>query len=296
MRDLYYRLGIESKASDQKIRDAVSCCDNSKLREDADAVLLVPSRKRNYDQVHVTISDIGILRAHLGLNHSDNWQSPESDDFTTRPFHGISLYDELLQKVNRLNKNAKKESAINSIKRLFDGLFRLVYVSVGIMFVIWIFSFSEDTSNPSPNRSRPHSETLRPEFNETALPLPASGTTRRHIGTGGVAPLEIKTSSGLNYLVKLEDVSTGVNILDVFVRGGATVNLEVPLGTYRLKYASGKTWYGYEHYFGPPTGYNKADSNFRFYNDGSRVSGYTVTLYQVQNGNLSTSRLTPGEF
>lgn len=149
-------------------------------------------------------------------------------------------------------------------------------------------------SSRAPQASYPRPQ--QPAFNAPALQLPLSGTIRRYTSKPGVAPLEIKTSAGSNYLVKLEDVVTGINVLDVFIRGGSTIELEVPLGTYLLKYAAGQTWYGYEHNFGPATGYSKADSNFRFYNDGYKVTGYTVTLYQVRDGNLRTSRLAPEEF
>jgi hypothetical protein len=84
--------------------------------------------------------------------------------------------------------------------------------------------------------------------------------------------------------------------MEVFVRGGTTVEIEVPLGTYQLKYASGKNWYGTTHLFGPETAYNKADTPFRFYIEGQRISGYTVTLYRVQDGNLRTSQLNPKDF
>lgn len=296
MRDLYSRLGIEPKASEQEIQKAIASCGNAALSEDANTVLLVPSRRQNYDRVHATLRDVGALRAHLGLNHSDNWKTPESNDFTTDPAHGLSMYDELLEKILRLNKKAKMERAIESVKKFFYGIFRFVTVLGGLAFVFWMISASEETSKPSSTTSRPYPSPQQSAFSEPALPLPTSGTIRRYTGAEGVAPLEIKTSSGSNYLVKLEDMSTGNNILDVFVRGGSTVNIQVPLGTYRLKYAAGQTWYGYEHYFGPSTGYSKADSAFRFYNDGYRLSGYTVTLYQVQNGNLSTSRLSPNQF
>ena len=84
--------------------------------------------------------------------------------------------------------------------------------------------------------------------------------------------------------------------MDVFVRGGSTVEVEVPLGTYRLKYAAGQNWYGLPHLFGPETSYSKADTPFRFYIEGQRISGYTVTLYSVRDGNLRTSPLNPGDF
>lgn len=296
MRNLYSRLGISPNSSEHDIRSALDKCANSTLRDDVREVLLNLNRRRNYDRVHATLRDIGSLRAHLGLNYSDNWRSPESDDFSTEPVHSLSLHDELISKVRHFNKRSKAKVVTSSIQDLFYGILRLAAAFGGIAGVIWMISASDDASRPLPTPSNSYVEPEQPAFSEPVLPTPTSGSIRRFTGAEGVAPLEIRTNSGSNYLVRLEDISTGADVLDVFVRGGSVTSIEVPLGTYRLKYASGNTWYGYEHYFGPTTGYNQADSDFRFYEDGNRVSGYTVTLYQVQNGNLRTSRLPPNQF
>jgi len=107
-----------------------------------------------------------------------------------------------------------------------------------------------------------------------------------------VAFFEIKSSYGSNYLVKLADAITNHAVLTVFVRGGDTVTTRVPLGTYVLKYADGDKWYGYDHRFGPGTGYSKADKLFTF----DQETGYTITLYPVPNGNLRTRSIRPDEF
>lgn len=82
----------------------------------------------------------------------------------------------------------------------------------------------------------------------------------------------------------------------MFIQGGKSEQIEAPLGTYILKYASGETWYGYAHLFGPTTVYSKADKLFSFTFDGNGYSGYTVTLYNVINGNLRTSRISADDF
>jgi len=74
------------------------------------------------------------------------------------------------------------------------------------------------------------------------------------------------------------------------------VTIDVPLGTYEVRYAGGETWYGYTYLFGKDTAYSKADETFTFEVVGNQISGFTITLYQVVNGNLSTSRIRPNEF
>ena len=74
------------------------------------------------------------------------------------------------------------------------------------------------------------------------------------------------------------------------------MEVEVPLGTYEVRYASGESWYGYEYLFGPGTSYSKADKTFTFKVVGNQISGFTITLYKVSHGNLHTSTISPTEF
>ena len=129
----------------------------------------------------------------------------------------------------------------------------------------------------------------------TPIALPQSGEVRTYAGVDRVAPLEILTSPGSNYLVGLYD-SDGHRVLSVFVQGGRTEKIKAPLGSYVLKYASGDTWYGYHHLFGPSTQYAKANETFSFTTDSRGYSGFTVTLYKVAHGNLLTSRISADEF
>jgi hypothetical protein len=113
-----------------------------------------------------------------------------------------------------------------------------------------------------------------------------------------VAPFEIRAAAGSHYLVKLVRVDTNAAALTVFVHGGKTVSIEVPLGRYEVRYASGTVWRGHEWLFGPEpeTVYSKADRVFDFHVSGTQVNGYTITLYAVPNGNLHTSKINALEF
>jgi peptidoglycan hydrolase-like protein with peptidoglycan-binding domain len=127
-------------------------------------------------------------------------------------------------------------------------------------------------------------------------PLPHTGSVRTFTAEERIAPFEIKAAQGSHYLLKLVDAYTHASILTVFVRSGTTVNVDVPLGTYEVRYASGTSWYGYKHFFGPDTAYNKADTRFTFKMLGNQVRGFTITLYQVAHGNLHTSAIGPMDF
>lgn len=204
-----------------------------------------------------------------------------------------------------------------SIWHLVIDWFKKIYDFVGgaaiLIAAIWLLSTLFDRSEekeeyPKPTFIQPEKPTLiqpekptfilpkKPTFTQSRVPLPANGDIRRFAGRSPKAPLAIKTSRGTNYLVRVVREDTAEPIADVFIHGGQTVKFLVPIGIYKLKYAVGREWYGYQYYFGPQTSYHIADSLFHFQDQGHRVTGYTVTLYSVPHGNLSTHQIDPSQF
>jgi hypothetical protein len=152
------------------------------------------------------------------------------------------------------------------------------------------------STRPTPQRAFQPVRRQQASFPHPQQPLPYSGSERRFTGAEAVAPFEIKAAQGSHYLLKLVDAYTDSPVLTVFVQSGSTVEVEVPLGTYEVRYASGDTWYGYEHLFGPDTSYSKADKTFTFEVVENQISGFTITLYRVAHGNLRTSAIKETEF
>lgn len=114
--------------------------------------------------------------------------------------------------------------------------------------------------------------------------------------TKKIAPFTIETSSGMNYFVKLKDAYSNQTIMEFFIKGRDKISIKVPLGTYKIVYASGEKWYGYSKLFGDGTIYTKTDQDFTFQETYQGVSGYTITLYRVSNGNLRTSYINKSQF
>jgi hypothetical protein len=156
----------------------------------------------------------------------------------------------------------------------------------GVTFVACLFS--NEKQPPSYVQQSQYPEPPKQLFSEPQVPLPSSGSVRRFIQAENVAPLEIQSPPGINYLVKLVELPTRKPALTVFIQGGQPINIDVPLGTYLVRYAAGKDWYGETFLFGPDTTYSEADETFIFQKEGDRVSGYTITLFKVRNGNLRT--------
>jgi hypothetical protein len=297
MRNLYSRLDISQEASLEEIKVAIMACKNSSIKADASAVLLSESRRRTYNQLNSVLTDIGFLRTALGLSHASNWSGEISIEYARSSGIARSIYAEWEKKLKVLGALAKSKEPSDSDKESVVSKLKLL---VGFAAVIWVFwVFMVELGRPSPSRTpKSSSQSLspKPAFTEPALPLLRNGTMRKHTSANLVAPLEIKTSDGSNYLVKLDEINSGRNILDIFVQGGEKVEISVPLGSYEIKYAAGVTWYGYPHLFGPETSYNKANTIFTFKSDRHGVTGYTITLYQVSGGNLTTSQISSEQF
>jgi len=111
------------------------------------------------------------------------------------------------------------------------------------------------------------------------LPLPRSGILD-NVYRKGMAPLTIRTrDDGKHYFLKLRNASDGSRLFSAFIRSGATLEARIPVGTYRLKYAVGDTWYGDRWLFGSKTVYKKMDQLLEFKIQQREIAGYRLDLY-----------------
>lgn len=139
-----------------------------------------------------------------------------------------------------------------------------------------------------------------PDYPECALPY--NGIFSIETTNKCVAKFVVHASQLDNYYMKLEDAFTKQCVLTLFIRAGTTAEIRVPLGSYIIKYASGDKWYGTEHLFGPRTSYSKAETIAKFTQKEDTGTGYTtitghsITLYKVTNGNLHTESISKNEF
>lgn len=108
-----------------------------------------------------------------------------------------------------------------------------------------------------------------------------------------------KAGSG-HHLVKVEDWNTKRKVTAFFIRSGMTTTVRIPDGTYRIKYASGDTWYGESDLFGPSTVCAVADKSFSFETEykrgGTEYTVRTIELIEQVGGNLKTSKIRKEDF
>lgn len=112
-----------------------------------------------------------------------------------------------------------------------------------------------------------------------------------------IAPLKIDLPhTDLAYFLKLMNPTTGKAVMTMMARGGDVLQVDVPLGTYRLRYAYGPVWFGEENKFGEDTRATEADADLTFAVVGDYASGHEVELVQQLNGNLKERPLDPALF
>jgi len=157
------------------------------------------------------------------------------------------------------------------------------FVAFGIIYLAVLISTPTITKAPEPKIA--HSVCA-------SRPQPNQGIYARYTQSPDVAPLTLRTGSGSNYFVKIEDAVSGRPILSFFVYGGSTLNAKVPAGSFVFKYATGSQWCGDLELFGASTETNKADRVFQFDDDHS----YTIELIARTGGNLVTKRISRDSF
>ena len=305
MRNLYGQLGLRSNASEADIRAAVGRCTDGELRADAQAVLLNPQVRRAYDQAHKALSNVGYIRHNVGLRGASNWNSQADANFRfNQPAQTrLSLLRSHLgtrQAPARANTPAKTNPAVVLLAVVGALIFFAMVVSQCENSSRSKQAYKHDvpipTPTPAPATPTPTPVPTPTPFAEPVVSFPKSGTIRIAGNKTGVAPFEIVAPSGDDYYIKMVDALTGDSKVVVFVHGGQRTEVLVPVGTYEIRYASGSTWYGENYLFGPETDYTKTDEEFAFRRTPDGYSGYSVTLYKVAHGNLSTSQIRPEDF
>lgn len=147
-----------------------------------------------------------------------------------------------------------------------------------------------DKTNKTAKVTTQESSKGHPNISQS-LPLPLTGSGNNSY-IQGVSPLKIKTQKGSHYWVKIVDAYNKNEVASFFIRGGETLDVRLPTGSYYIKYAYGNIWYGEQDLFGKNTRYAKADKLFYF----SYKEGYIIELIKQHNGNLNTPSIDRSQF
>jgi hypothetical protein len=178
---------------------------------------------------------------------------------------------EALKNDNNSNKRAvdKPEK-----KRIFNYVIAVFVIAITLFFVV----ASLDT-------------TREPE--EPPLPLPRSGVISTNFSSAtAVSPFEIISKGSDSFYIKVYYYGTERLAATAFLRGGESIEFDVPLGSYELRWATGKDWYGPTKHFGPKANRYKANDVFRF----TETYGWTVELFLTTGGTLERIPIDEEDF
>jgi hypothetical protein len=345
MRDLYQRIGVEAgpRATTAEIESALNRARlGAEVRDSAKHILLDGRRREVYDRQHRVLTQIGALRANLGLGMQPSW-TKRCPDFQQPAARSTSRIEELRRVAqeppaewerSRTEQTQPTAKYDRVVLRKDVGFVLAAVIVIGAVALSGRLydetrGASEATSphrtpaatlppQPSPRQSVPQPISSLAEATPSgrsevalstpvqnklepakpALPLPWTGVLSTNAVFGArVAPLEIVTRPGSGSMfLKLVEPRSKASVATMFIRDGERLTLDVPLGTFRLRYAAGETWYGVGEYFGPHTVYSEADEDFRFTQDFNGYTGYTVELYLQIEGNLETDQIPKDKF
>ena len=169
----------------------------------------------------------------------------------------------------------------------FKLLLSLVIAATWVV-IIGIAVFAMFTEDSPGNRSTTTStaQQQQTDFTVSAKPLPDTGygyeNDEAKVYRGNYLVIKTK-NTGIHTWINVEDWDSEKFILARFIRSGDRLKIALPQGTYRVRTASGKTWYGDKELFGPKTSYSSMGDPFPLTRP---YSWWEVELILQQDGNL----------
>lgn len=179
---------------------------------------------------------------------------------------------------------------------LSSKLLRIRKPIIWIVVLLVLFAIGGGFDSSTPSKTQAETEQTA-EFSEPQVATPPTGLIANYTNQEGLAPFEIKTSStDADYYIKMTNIGENIPMMTLFINGGETLDVNIPIGVYEVKYAVGQIWYGEEYLFGPETQYTKFDQTFEFTEDESGTNGWTIDLLEQVGGNLDSSYIDPESF
>ncbi len=297
MMDLYERLDVPFGSSEDAIKLAVTSAraSNAKLADRGAAILLSPQRRRAYDRLWMSLHRIGEVRAYAGLNDA--------------PFGTKADYAEFRFKTPTTNAATPSTSYVGkqSTLRLKDVV--IIGASAIAFAAFWYVSKNDNATAASVplqqaepiGATSPRTSAIAPLVVTADLPpavelrqhpLPETGSGETLVKAGKDNWIQIKTSGEHHTLVKVERPD-GQLVATRFIRAADKLRIYLPPGTYVLKTATGRQWYGEEDRFGPEGSFSKPNDTFPLSEPGQY---WEVELILQEGGNLSQSAISEAEF
>lgn len=132
----------------------------------------------------------------------------------------------------------------------------------------------------------------------TCVPVDvSSGAKKLYTHRRALAPLSITTPPDGNFVFRVVKAGTKKYVMSVYMVGGDTKKFKVPLGTYSIYAARGRTWCGHDVAFGhSSTKYTRLAGTFAFTSDTEGYNGHRIELVPQIMGNLDSKEVSADEF
>lgn len=207
------------------------------------------------------------------------------------------------------NKSSKKEIKPN--KKLsglmLASIIIIAVILIGSIIILIDLSVNADTNNSGINAQKPAVSTV-PTSALTPVPI-RNGMMLEYTGYECLCPFSVSVSGDDGYYIYLQYQYAPSNSIqerksingynsDVafYVAPNSTVEIDVPIGVYKLYYAYGPTWYGKTALFGDNTVYCTSSELLEFYADYQYYNGVTLELWPQYNGNFNTTVIDEKSF
>lgn len=227
---------------------------------------------------------------------------------STSQFCGFCGKNQNIQPLNVKETGKKVESAFSN--------YPILGIIVGLVIVIGLtIGFSQANgdgkSKPTPT---PTAVVSTPKPTVRVVPaqvMPANGTMFKNPTYVKLCPFSVSVRGSLGYYVYLEYLYPSesynsrhlegkpqdpVEDIAFFVRPGCTVEMDVPVGVYKLYYATGEEWFGKNKLFGEDTVYNTSYELLEFYTDYTSANGVSLELWAQTGGNFDTVEIDEATF
>lgn len=261
-----------------------------------------PQPRMNMNQ---SVLSPSVSEADLLEEFDDTAPIPEGKRIKYSPEHRICLKVDLpprKQPFQQQNHKKQRSPETHILLAALKPIFYVAVIGIGAYALVHFYNVGVENT-PEPNPEPPTSPiTVTNKENGPTVSFQPKNIYNGQMVTwpsgDQVAPLTVSTSGDTNYYIVLKpiDGEARSNGGMSFLVTGTSAEVDVPLGTYAIYYACGSDWYGKAYKFGEQTEYFKCNETFEFTSDGEMVYGWTLTLYKVSNGNMTTDEVPESSF
>lgn len=127
-------------------------------------------------------------------------------------------------------------------------------------------------------------------------PFPENGTTSYYTGDSPAGTVSVANKLDDYIYVKFKSESLNKTIVEAYIHPDSTADIKVPLGRYRIVFASGDEWYGNEYIFGTDTAFYKLGNVTDIKIENNTMINQSIELKKSQSSSKGMTKSSMIEF